>query len=123
DLLHVGDTAATAGEMPCTMTWQFHLRDDILSMSVNMRSWDLVWGLSYDVPSFVAVQMMLAQHLNAKLGMYVHDAGSAHVYEQHYDIELEPNVHAKLDLDWILRDDVYNTQNQARKLMDLEEEY
>ena len=54
----------------------------LLHMIVNMRSWDLVWGLSYDVPSFVSVQMMLAAVLKCGVGAYLHNAGSAHVYDR-----------------------------------------
>lgn len=75
------------GEMPCTCVWQFHLRGFLLHMSVYMRSWDLVWGLSYDVPSFTAIQRLLAQVLDVGVGSYIHFAGSAHIYEQHWNLE------------------------------------
>ncbi len=76
-----------AGEMPCTCVWQFHLRSNSLFMGVYMRSWDIVWGLSYDVPTFTGIQRLLAQVLGVKVGSYVHNAGSAHVYEKHWDLE------------------------------------
>lgn len=79
------------GEMPCTLTWQFLVRQQHLYMLVNMRSWDLVWGLSYDVPCFVAVQMALAKSLGCKLGTYLHVAGSAHVYQRHWKLKADPN--------------------------------
>ena len=72
--------------MPCTMSWQFFNRDGKLEMYVYMRSWDLVWGLSYDIPCFVAVQKMLADALSLPLGEYVHVAGSGHIYERHFDL-------------------------------------
>jgi len=87
------ESVARAGEMPCTCLLQFHLRGEdsgLLHMSVYMRSWDLVWGLSYDVPSFVAVQMAVANHLGAEMGMYVHTAGSGHIYDRHYNLETWP---------------------------------
>lgn len=78
-------------DQPCTLTWQFLLRQDKLEMIVNMRSWDLVWGLSYDVPCFTAVQRALAWCLGVEVGKYVHLAGSAHVYERHFDLKPERN--------------------------------
>lgn len=84
DLRQVQSLAET--DMPCTMTWQFFVRDGALEMLVNMRSWDLVWGLSYDVPVFTSIQRALAAVLNVGVGSYVHVAGSAHVYDRHYDI-------------------------------------
>jgi thymidylate synthase len=112
---------ARAGEMPCTALWQFHLRHGVLNMAVYMRSWDLVWGLSYDVPSFVAVQTVLARHLGVAVGEYVHTAGSAHVYERHYGVKTWPREDA-LDLSHVLRDTVQETQARAAELMSVAED-
>lgn len=98
DLGQVGDI--TAGEMPCTMTWQFLVRNDELDMIVNMRSWDAVWGLSYDIPCFVAVQTAVARALHVDVGKYRHNAGSFHVYERHWDV-VTRHTDQVLELDWI----------------------
>lgn len=98
DLFNIGE--ATANEMPCTMTWQFLLRDEELHMIVNMRSWDAVWGLSYDVPCFVAVQTAVARAIGAFAGPYHHHAGSFHLYERHWGLQAR-ETDAILDLDWI----------------------
>lgn len=107
----------TAGEMPCTETWQFHLRENKLNMTVNMRSWDLVWGLSFDIPSFVAVQMMLARHLGAELGSYTHNAGSGHIYEKHFDVQAAAFDKILL-IDEYLRDTVTLTQRATRVVLE-----
>lgn len=78
-------------DMPCTLTWQFLRRHERLDMIVNMRSWDLVWGLSYDVPMFASMQMALAASLNLDVGDYVHMAGSGHLYERHYGMKTQYN--------------------------------
>jgi len=72
--------------MPCTGVWSFYARNGALEMLVYMRSWDLVWGLSYDIPCFVAVQMMVARALQFNLGSYTHIAGSGHVYARHFGL-------------------------------------
>lgn len=77
--IHGGET-----DMPCTMTWQFFIRDHQLEMIVNMRSWDLVWGLSYDVPVFTSVQRLVAAAVGVPTGRYTHIAGSGHIYEKHW---------------------------------------
>lgn len=77
-------------DMPCTTTWQFLVRDGRLDMVVTMRSWDLVWGLAYDVPCFVAMQQVAAAALGVPLGEYVHIAGSGHVYDRHWELEPSP---------------------------------
>ena len=78
-------------DMPCTEKWQFLLRGGKLKMIVGMRSWDLVWGLSYDIPAFVSVQVAMASALGTGLGDYAHVAGSGHVYKQHYGLAPESN--------------------------------
>lgn len=82
DLWNSQDT----GEMPCTSLWQFFVRDGALEMITYMRSWDLVWGLSYDLPVFTTMQRFIAQQLGLQLGNYQHFAGSAHVYERHWNL-------------------------------------
>lgn len=83
DLWLAGRYAPTELDQPCTLTWQFLARSGQLEMIVNMRSWDLVWGLCYDMPAFVSVQLALAAALGLRPGPYTHVAGSGHVYEQH----------------------------------------
>ncbi len=96
--------------MTCSQTWQFFARNGTLEMHVSMRSWDLVWGLSYDVPCFVAVQQMMAAALNLPLGSYTHVAGSGHVYERHWDLEAKPTDEELPDVSC---DDLYETRNAA----------
>jgi thymidylate synthase len=115
--------------MPCTAIWQFILRGESydlhvpqleepikevrpkLHMLVYMRSWDLVWGLSYDVPCFVANQMALAKSLGAEIGSYVHVAGSAHIYERHFNTNVRPG-NERLEIDW-LEDEIEGTRKAA----------
>jgi thymidylate synthase len=104
-----------AGEMPCTCHWQFLLRDGALNMTVYMRSWDAVWGLTYDVPCFVAVQQAVAAALKVPVGRYVHHAGSLHVYERHWGWEAW-DTEDELLLDW-LQDDLHKTQEAAGRLL------
>lgn len=102
-----------AGEMPCTCVWQFHLRRNELSMTVYMRSWDVVWGLSYDIPSFVAVQLAVADHLGASVGSYTHFSGSAHIYSRHYGLETWLRPGGELDISHLLKGDIEATMQAA----------
>lgn len=117
DLVSIG--TETAGEMPCTETWQFHLRDGRLHMTVTMRSWDLVWGLSYDVPSFVAVQIALARALGVDVGTYVHTAGSGHIYDRHYSTKTWAVEDGLLQLPY-LKDSIAETREDIREAMFLD---
>lgn len=75
---------------PCTMTLQFLLRDEKLDCIVNMRSFDLIKGLTYDMYVFTMVQEYIARHLGSFLGHFYHNAGSMHIY--HTDLPLVANM-------------------------------
>lgn len=51
-LFDADDIAVEKKEIPCTTTLQFHLRDNMLHMSVTMRSNDAYLGLPHDGVSF-----------------------------------------------------------------------
>lgn len=68
-------------DVPCTVSLQFLLRSQKLSMIATMRSSDLFLGLPYDVNQFCFVQQVVASWLGVDLGTYTHFAGSAHLYE------------------------------------------
>ena len=72
---------------PCTLAYHFFLRGGVVECVTYMRSWDLVWGLSYDVPNAAQLQMCVAADLGAGLGPLTFVAGSGHVYERHYGLE------------------------------------
>ena len=50
------DSATAKLDVPCTLTLQFFIRDKKLHMIVNMRSSDIIFGLTYDVPAFTLFQ-------------------------------------------------------------------
>jgi thymidylate synthase len=80
-------TYATELNMPCTMGYQFFIRDDALECIASMRSWDIVWGLSYDIPNAAQLQMCVAAALGIKeLGSLTFVANSGHIYEKHFDL-------------------------------------
>ena len=65
---------------------QFFIRDDKLQLVANMRSSDLVLGISYDVPAFTFLQELMARELGIEVGTYIHVSNSLHVYEKHFDL-------------------------------------
>ncbi len=70
-------------DVPCTLTWQFFIRNGKLEMHANMRSNDIWLGFPYDIFNFTQIQHELASRLGVKLGNYVHHVGSLHLYDQH----------------------------------------
>lgn len=76
------DLMERKNDIPCTVCWQFIVRQERLHMLVYMRSNDVWLGLPYDVFCFTSVQAMMAKELGVKLGEYVHNVGSLHLYEK-----------------------------------------
>ena len=78
-LFNAEDIAADHKEIPCTTTLQFHLREELLHMSVTLRSNDAYWGLPHDVFCFTMLQEMMARRLGVEIGEYYQYVGSMHV--------------------------------------------
>lgn len=103
---------STTKDFPCTLIMQFMIRNGQLNATTYMRSNDLIFGLSNDIPFFSIVQELVLASINrirAKdpalkglpqperfvlMGHLTHNAGSLHVYERHYD---------KLNYEWPTR--------------------
>lgn len=70
----------------CTLAQQFIVNNNKLDTIVFMRSNDLIYGFSYDVPWFHYLHNFLAEILKIEVGEYRHFATSMHVYERHFDM-------------------------------------
>jgi thymidylate synthase len=77
-------------DIPCTIALHFMVRGDELEMNVTMRSNDIWLGTPYDFVQFGVLQATVAQALGLKPGVYVHSAGSLHLYER--DLEAAQKV-------------------------------
>lgn len=78
-------------DLPCTFIQMFHIRDNKLHSTVEMRSNDIIKGTTYDIPSFILFQRLM--HLRLKdiypdlvLGSYTHFANSLHAYSSDFEL-------------------------------------
>lgn len=74
----------------CTLNVLFNIRDDKLNISVMMRSSDLFYGITFDVPWFIRLQKMMLILLKPiypelTLGSYTHHSASLHIYERNIE--------------------------------------
>lgn len=78
-------------DFPCTLNVQFMIRENKLNSHIIMRSSDLFFGISYDIPFF----SLLHQNTLLLLKNYYHDLQigslffntmSLHIYEKDFDI-------------------------------------
>lgn len=67
----------------CTLAQQFVKRNGRLDSITLMRSNDLIFGLTYDLPWFTKLQLDVARDVGIPVGKYIHYAVSLHVYAKH----------------------------------------
>jgi thymidylate synthase len=71
--------------IPCPYTFTVNIIGGRLNMMNVVRSNDMILGFPHDVAGFSLLQLMLAQKLGVKPGIYTHIIANAHVYDIHYD--------------------------------------
>ena len=72
-------------DVPCTLSFRFHLRQGRLHMATTMRSQDVWTGMPYDLFTFTVLHELVAGWLGAELGEYHHHVDSLHIYDQDLD--------------------------------------
>jgi thymidylate synthase len=90
-LAHRGQVRLDNPDHICTYAISFRIRNNALGMSVRMRSWDAIFGMTNDVFAFALVHQMMYTKLrdvypDLVIGDYNHVADSIHVYERHFDM-------------------------------------
>jgi len=73
----------------CTIYGMFMIREDALNFHVYMRSNDIWFGVTYDIPFFSLLMQVMRIHLlptypNLKIGSLYHNATSLHIYERNF---------------------------------------
>lgn len=74
-------------DVPCTLSYQFLIRDRRLHIVVSMRSSDIWLGVVYDIPSAAMIAAYVLLSLADKdlaLGNVYQVAGSRHLYERDF---------------------------------------
>eukprot|EP00798_Chlamydomonas_sp_ICE-L_P007997 gene7997-1224_t len=70
---------------PCHMFCQFYVANGELSCLMYQRSCDIGLGVPFNIASYAALTMMIAQVCGLKAGEFVHMMGDTHVYANHVD--------------------------------------
>lgn len=87
-------------DLPCTFIQLFHIRDNKLHSTVEMRSNDIIKGTTYDIPSFILFQRLMYLKLkdvysDLELGTYTHFANSLHAYSSDFEL-IEKRLNNKI---------------------------
>jgi len=78
----------------CTTNYQFMIRNNKLNMTVNRRSQDIHFGMTYDIPwEMLLMQCMLVElqekYPQIEMGEYVLHCTSLHIYDRNRDTIVE----------------------------------
>ena len=84
-------------DLACTTALHFMIRNDTLETTMNVRSWDLAFGLPMDLMTHGIVAQVMARAANVQAGDLYATANSAHVY-----LETQSLAMASQDLEFNL---------------------
>jgi thymidylate synthase len=70
---------------PCHTLFQFYVADGRLSLQMYQRSADIFIGVPFNIASYAALLLMVAQVTGLKPGEFIHTLGDAHLYVNHVD--------------------------------------
>ena len=78
----------------CTLSGNFHIRENKLNLIIDMRSNDAILGTATDVAFFCILQIQMWYLLqevypDLELGTYTHHVHSMHIYERNFELVKE----------------------------------
>nr|DAQ16523.1 MAG TPA: hypothetical protein [Caudoviricetes sp.] len=89
-ILHIKEASnKPTKDTPCTCLLQFTCFNGRLNLHTYMRSNDIWLGLPYDMGFFTVLLQIVAKEVGLPVGVYYHTVGDLHLYERHWDKNVE----------------------------------
>ncbi|MFA5821282.1 MAG: thymidylate synthase, partial [Candidatus Gracilibacteria bacterium] len=70
---------------PCHLLFQFYVANKRLDCQLYQRSGDIALGVPFNIASYAALMIMLAQETGLTPGIFTHTIGDAHIYLNHVE--------------------------------------
>lgn len=70
---------------PCHMFFQFYVINGRLDCQLYQRSADIALGVPFNIASYAALMIMVAQECDLEPGIFTHTMGDAHIYLNHIE--------------------------------------
>ncbi|NIA02583.1 MAG: thymidylate synthase, partial [Nitrospirae bacterium] len=70
---------------PCHAFFQFYVLNGRLDCQLYQRSADIALGVPFNIASYSALMIMIAQECDLEPGIFTHTIGDAHIYSNHID--------------------------------------
>lgn len=88
---------------PCHVMYVFNVTGDRLNLHLTQRSGDIALGIPFNLACYAALNMIVANEVGLKPGVFAHSIVDAHIYENHWDglkeqLQREPRPLPKLDI-------------------------
>ncbi len=115
------DAGLDSKDIPCTIGFQFLIRNNKLDMIVNMRSNDIFLGFPYDTFNFTMWQEYVACKLNVEIGTYIHIANSLHFYEKDREKIVKASLAEEVEENEMEAMPIDDIENQLLILYEIEE--
>jgi thymidylate synthase len=70
---------------PCHLLFQFYVVNGRLDCQLYQRSADIALGVPFNIASYSALMIMMAQECDLTPGIFTHTIGDAHIYKNHIE--------------------------------------
>ena len=70
---------------PCHSFFQFYVVNGRLDCQLYQRSADIALGVPFNIASYTALMIMMAQECNLTTAIFTHTLGDAHIYTNHIE--------------------------------------